>query len=177
MKKFICLFLAVLLLTLTACTVGADTSETTQIPETTVMETTQPPTDVPTEVPTEATAPSTEEFQLPEPVYSAVQPGYYLISSVGQNGDITFYSELTAENGYLKIRDDGTGFLSFEGTEGELTWDGEYLYWQNQTLPYIYMSYYDSELGRDDALLAVYFTEPAVVSLALRPAEEPAEST
>ena len=99
-------------------------------------------------------------------------PEYYLISSVGINGDVSFYGSLDPENGYLKMLPDGTGMLSFNGTEAELTWDASFVYWNGYTLPYFYETYYDEELGRDDAMLLLVLAEENT-SVAFRPAEEP----
>lgn len=156
MKARFALFLAVLLLVLAGC--GG------QVPSETVPETVAT---LQTTVPETTAAPESEE-----PQFSSPAPGYYLVSSVGKDEGVTFYNSLDPENGYIKLEADGTGRMCFEGTEGPLTWDAEAIYWQEQTLPCVYITYYDSELGRDDSILAVYFLDP-VVSLALRLAEEP----
>lgn len=48
---------------------------------------------------------------LPDPP----APGTYCISSVGWNGDTTFYSSYSRDNGYLELREDNTGTLVFDG--------------------------------------------------------------
>lgn len=160
MKKTI-VWVLVLVLLLSGC--QSNPAETTS-----PGETTQPAAE---------TVPSTPETTAPasgEPVISALAPGYYLISSVGRNGDVQFYGSLNAENGWLLLNEDGTGILSFEGTEGQLTWNERQLYWQDQTLMGLIMTYYDPELSREDSMLVIYFTDP-VVSVVFRPAPAPEE--
>lgn len=60
-----------------------------------------------------------EDF-LPEPP----APGLYLISSVGFNGDMSFYGAPSRDNGYLELAEDGTGVLVFEDLEYTFTLDG-----------------------------------------------------
>ena len=60
-----------------------------------------------------------EDF-LPEPP----APGLYLISSVGFNGDMSFYGAPSRDNGYLELAEDGTGVLVFEDQEYTFTLDG-----------------------------------------------------
>lgn len=146
----------ILILTLLLCGCQSQPGETTAPPETTQ--------------PVQTTAPAPDE-----PVISALQPGYYLVSSVGRNGDVRFYGSLDEENGWLLLNEDGTGAMSFEGTEGDLTWDGNHLFWQEQALMGAVMTYYDSELGREESMAAVYFTDP-VVSVVFRPAPMPEEA-
>lgn len=155
-----------LILTLLLCGCQAQPAETTQSPETTAPET------VPATV---ATVPSEEETHPEEPVISAPQPGYYVVSSVGRDGDIQFYGTLSAENGWLQLNEDGTGILCFEGTQAPLTWSGEDLVWQSQAMKGVQMSYFDPELGREDSMVALYFLDP-VVSICFRPASAPEEA-
>lgn len=150
-----------MILTLLLCGCANQTAETTAPAEMTqpVVETTLPAP--------ETTAPVSEE-----PVISDLQPGFYVVSSVGRDGDIEFYGTLNAENGWLQLNADGSGIMCFEGTEGELTWAGQELTWQGQTLMGAVMTYYDWELGREDSMLVLYFMDP-VVSVILRPAPAP----
>ena len=123
---------------------------------------------------TQSVSPTTGP-EMDEPGISDLAPGYYLISSVGKNGDVQFYGSLDAENGWLLLREDGTGILSFEGTEGQLTWNERQLHWQDQTLMGMVMTYYDSELEKEESMLALYFMDP-VVSVVFRPAPMPEEN-
>lgn len=153
--------LLALALMLTGC--GGSTGEdTTAAPET---------TEATAEASAETTVPSaTEAAGSPEMELSAAQPGYYLISSVGENGDVTFFGAPDPANGYLKLEEDHTGVLRYGDVEQTLTWDGEMIYWGEETLPYVYMCYYDEELGRDDSMLVVYFVDD-MISLVFRPGE------
>lgn len=163
MKKLVMILLVCLLLW--GCT--AQPAETTLPPETTISpETTIPP---------ETTAPVTEPTDPEMPEISGLEPGYYLVSSVGKDGDVSFYGNMNPENGWLLLNEDGTGTFFFEGVEGELTWQEDALNWQGQTLMGLTARYYDSELGREDSMVMLYFTDP-VVSVALRPAPMPEES-
>lgn len=163
MKKLVMILLVCLLLW--GCT--AQPAETTLPPETTISpETTIPP---------ETTAPVTEPTDPEMPEISGLEPGYYLVSSVGKDGDVSFYGNMNPKNGWLLLNEDGTGTFFFEGVEGELTWQEDALNWQGQTLMGLTARYYDSELGREDSMVMLYFTDP-VVSVALRPAPMPEES-
>lgn len=146
-------------LLLVGCT--AQPAETTLPPETTI--------------PPETTAPVTEPTDPEMPEISGLEPGYYLVSSVGKDGDVSFYGNMNPENGWLLLNEDGTGTFFFECVEGELTWQEDALNWQGQTLMGLTARYYDSELGREDSMVMLYFTDP-VVSVALRPAPMPEES-
>lgn len=92
----------------------------------------------------------------------------FAASSIGIKGDVTFYSTFEPENGYLWVENEDTGVFSFDGKEYMVTWDDKCVYIGDGAIPYLYKTYYDSELGREDALLTLYFTE-AQTSLALRP--------
>lgn len=102
------------------------------------------------------------------------KPGYYLVSSVGDHGDVTFFSQLDPKNGYLKLEADGSGKMMYNGVEQVLTWDESHIYWGEQTLPCVYSSYFDSELEQDDGFLTVYFLEEGI-SVAFRAAAEVTE--
>ncbi len=105
-----------------------------------------------------------EEYSTP-----ALSSGYFVLSSVGQNGNVDFYS-LNPENGYLKLNEDGTGVLFYDGTESELTWDISNLYLQNTTYPYLY---YPAEVtGDSEAMLMILISETETTVI-FRPMEEP----
>jgi len=62
---------------------------------------------------------------LPEDFFPAPPAlGVYGVSSVGLDGDVEFYNIPSRDNGYLELREDGTGVLAFEGTEYPFTMDG-----------------------------------------------------
>ena len=105
-----------------------------------------------------------EEYLAP-----ALTSGYFVLSSVGNGGDITFHN-LNPENGYLKLNEDGTGVLFYDGTESELTWDASNLYLQDTTYSYIY---YSSEMTGDEPMLMMLIYETQT-TVAFRPMEEPA---
>ena len=150
----------------------ADGTEITVMPDTTAApENTEPSqTSNPTQI---TTVPeTTAQPMLPEPEIGAAEPGYYLVSSVGENGDIRFYGDADPENGYLKLETDHSGVMFYNGTEESLTWDKAFLYWGEKQLPYAYMTYYDEELGREDSMLVLYFVEDGI-SVIMRPVEEP----
>lgn len=98
--------------------------------------------------------------------------GYFVVSSVGENGNVSFFGTLSPENGYLKLNEDGTGVLFYDGVESSLTWDEAYLYVGEYEYPYNYRT--AEEIGDEMDMLAVYMLETQT-SLVLRPAEEPAE--
>lgn len=151
-KSSIIVLVLLLALVLCACGGSGDAPETT----------------IPAETQTGETAPaSLEDMQM-----SAPQPGYYLISSVGEDGDISFYGSLDPANGYLKLEEDFTGVMYFGGVEQALTWDQESITWGETVLPCAYVSYYEPELEGTDSMLVVYFLEDKI-SVIFRPAEEP----
>lgn len=127
-------------------------------------------TTAPAETTASVTEPKPTDPEMPE--ISGLEPGYYLVSSVGKDGDVSFYGSMSPENGWLLLNEDGTGTFFFEGVEGELTWQEDALSWQGQTLMGLTARYYDSELGREDSMVMLYFTDP-VVSVILRPASMP----
>lgn len=170
MKKTMILVLALALLLLSGCSHRnpvATVPETIGQLQTTAPETTEPETTAP---------PETEETQSTEPQYAGAIPGYYLVSSVGQDGDVTFYNTADPANGFLELEEDGTGQMGFGGEEGPLTWDDETIHWQGKTLPYMSISYYDPELGREEVMLMVYFLDTQT-SVILRPAQAPTEES
>lgn len=110
--------------------------------------------------------------ELPE-AYRNVRPfGYFLVSSVGIEGDVTFYSTPDPANGYLYLDADGTGTLFFLDVTADLTMDDQYLYWNGREIPYFYYTADQSPDG--NALLMLFFTEEQT-SVAMRTAPLPAE--
>lgn len=67
--------------------------------------------------------------ELPEYYVSpTVQPGYYVASSVGDNGNVTFYSTIDPENGWVRLGEDLTGTLYYDGIEYEVFCDASNFY-------------------------------------------------
>lgn len=112
----------------------------------------------------------TESDELPQ---LPPQPGYYIASSVGENGDITFFSSLDPANGYIRLNADHTGVIFWEDAEQDLTWEEDALRRGDEIIPCYYTSYYDPELDAEEAMLMIYFMD-AQVSVVFRPAEDPA---
>lgn len=105
------------------------------------------------------------------PKSQGAQPGYYLVSSVGDHGDVTFFGQLDPQNGYMRLEADGSGKMMYHDVEHALTWDESKIYWGEQTLPYLYTGYQDPELGQDDGFITVYFPEEGI-SVAFRSVTE-----
>ena len=93
---------------------------------------------------------------------------YFVASSVGDHGDVTFYTTIDAENGYIRLVGHRIGVLYLDGEEQPFTWDDDYIYFGEEENPYIYSEYYDSELERMEGLLTLYFMEDEI-SIAFRP--------
>ncbi len=66
------------------------------------------------------TGDSLPEGFLPDPP----GPGVYAVSSVSQDGDLSFYGTLSRSSGYLELKADGTGLLVFDDAEYPFTMDG-----------------------------------------------------
>lgn len=128
--------------------------------------------DVPTETQNVESAGETEASTLEDMQTLPPQPGYYLVSSVGQDGDISFYGSLDPANGYLKLEEDHTGMMCFNEVEQALTWDQESVTWGEEILPCMYVTYYEPELEGSDSMLVLYFLD-SMTSVIFRPAEEP----
>ena len=63
---------------------------------------------------------SLPEGYLPDPP----APGVWVASSVGQDGNVSFYGAPSKENGWFELKEDGTGVLTYEGTEYPFTLEG-----------------------------------------------------
>ena len=160
MKKLTIFLLACVLLCGCTAQPALSLQTTEPVPETTIA----PETTVPATVP--------EIIEPAMPTVTGLEPGYYLISSVGKDGNISFYGNMHPDNGWLILNGDGTGTFFFEGVEGELTWEEDTIYWQGKTLMGLTARYYDSELDREDVMVMLYFMDPEV-SVALRPGPMP----
>lgn len=63
---------------------------------------------------------SLPEGFLPDPP----APGVYAVSSVSRDGNLEFFGSFVRENGYLELREEGTGVLVFDDAEYPFTMDG-----------------------------------------------------
>ena len=82
-------------------------------------------------------------------------PGVYAVSSVGLDGDVDFYGKLSRDNGYLEIREDGTGVMAFDGTEYPFTLEGTTAHFDGFSLMLLDRSGQDT--GGEDMVM-VYVT-------------------
>ena len=179
MKKYIIIVLALLCLMFSSCTSKQNVPQFSQPEETA---TTEMPSETPTTVPTEAPAETVPETTSPteaatdpgEPELKPLAAGYYIVSSVGSGGGVSFFGTMDPNNGYLLLKEDGTGSMLFDGTEAELTWDEESALWNEREITGMILCYYDSELGQEECMLALYFMDD-YTSVIFRPAEPPAD--
>lgn len=85
-------------------------------------------------------------------------PGVYAVSSVSRNGNVDFYGALTRDNGYLQIREDGTGLLVFDGTEYPFTLQGSTALFDGWSVMLLDMS--DRDTGGPAMVTAYLFSGP-----------------
>lgn len=109
--------------------------------------------------------------QTPGAQMQPPEPGYYVLSSIGNGEDITFLSDMDPANGYVRLESGGTGVMRWEEKEAALTWDHEYIYWNDMTIPCLYMSSHDPELDLETAVLMLVFLDSETTA-AFRSAEE-----
>lgn len=109
----------------------------------------------------------------PDPVTETLppEPGYYVVSSIGDGENISFLATLDPANGYVRLEEDHTGMMLWGETEQELTWDDDYLYWGDETIPCMYITSYDPELEAEAAMLLLIFLDSETTAI-FRPAEE-----
>lgn len=81
------------------------------------------------------------------------EPGVYAVSSVGRDGDMDFYGSLSRSNGYLELREDGTGVLDFDDCEYPFSMDGATAVFDGWKLVLFYMS---GEEAAGEPLVMVY---------------------
>lgn len=112
--------------------------------------------------------------QLPEGFPSPIPVGFFAVSSVGRNGDISIYGTLDPKNGYIRIREDRTGEMFFDGQLRPFTLEEGVLNFETQQAAYRYFSADAS--GDGEAMLMVGFEGDAVLTIAFRPAEDPEKS-
>lgn len=108
-----------------------------------------------------------EEYQIVPP-----EAGFYVVSSVGEDGNVSFYPTLVPANGWLRLEADGTGALYWKETEQNITYDSQNIYTEDITIPFVY---YTEEDTQEEPMIMLYFLEEST-SVALRLAEgEPEE--
>ena len=114
-----------------------------------------------------STGDSLPQGYLPDPP----APGVYGMSSVGRDGDVDFYGVLSRENGYLEIREDGTGVLVFDDTEHPFTLDGAVARFDGWSVMLLDMSDRDPEGA---PMVMVYIMDGSIHadSIAFRKLEE-----
>lgn len=166
MRKFSLLLLSTLLIfSLCACT----PSEKTTIPAETVLS-----ADLPS--PDETTVPAASGSEMdtaPDSDYfteMALIPGYFAVSSIGQDGDVTFFGAPDPDNGYIALYDDHSGVFFWDNTTQSITWDSVGIYSDQAEYPAFYVSAALS--GDTEDLLMLYLLEENI-SIAFRPAEQP----
>ena len=99
------------------------------------------------------------------------EPGYYVVSSIGDGENISFLTTIDPANGYVRLEADHTGMMLWGETEQELTWDDEAIYWGDATIPCFYVSDYDEELEMEAAMLLLIFQDTETTAI-FRPVEE-----
>lgn len=100
------------------------------------------------------------------------EPGYFVLSSIGNGTDITFLSEIDPANGYVRLDADHTGVMRWEETEQDLTWDNEAIYWGGKTIPCMFVTSYSQENKMEAALLLLVFEDSGITAI-FRPVEQP----
>lgn len=107
---------------------------------------------------------------LPEAYLPQIPVGEFLVSSVGVNGDVSFYGSLDPANGSLTLKEDGTGTLIFDDLNGDVTIDDANIYYGDLVIPYMY---YTAEMSPDgQAMLMIMLTDRTTsVIFRIAPAE------
>lgn len=111
-----------------------------------------------------------ESEELPEAYLPQIPVGEFLVSSVGVNGDVSFYGSLDPANGSLTLKEDGTGTLIFDDLNGDVTIDDANIYYGDLVIPYMY---YTEAMSPDgEAMLMIMLTDRTTsVIFRLAPAE------
>lgn len=110
---------------------------------------------------------------MPEKYLPRLPVGYFLVSSVGRDGDVEFYGSLDPENGSLTLNADGTGTLALDILAGDVTIDENYIRCNGMDIPYFYTPAEKSPDGEE--MLAIYLIGDVVVSVIFRTAPAPSE--
>lgn len=110
---------------------------------------------------------------LPQEYEPEYPIGFFAVSSVGRDGNVAFYPDIDPENGYIRIREDLTGVMVFDGVSREFTMDGSFLYTETEQIPYHYSNeVYEEDFG-EEPMLSVFLDGDVFVSIVFRPAEDP----
>lgn len=109
--------------------------------------------------------------ELPPEYLPVIPVGFYAVSSVSRDGDLSFYGAIDPANGYIRIREDYSGELFFDGEIREFTADETFLSFGSEQVPYQYMTV--EQTGDTDPMLLVAFYEETVTTIIFRPAEDP----
>lgn len=110
---------------------------------------------------------------LPQEYAPEYPVGFFAVSSVGRNGDVEFYSKIDPVNGYIRIREDRSGVMVFDGVTREFTMDSSYLYTETEQLPYFYSNEVYDEAYGPEPMLTVYLDGDVFISIVFRAAEDP----
>ena len=105
---------------------------------------------------------------LPEGYESTIPAGYYAVSSIGKDGNVQFFGNIDPENGWLEMREDGTGVLYLGGAEQAVSINGTTLTGEDLSIPFMYTDQVEGE-----ELLVLYPHNDYADSVALRPVEKP----
>lgn len=87
-------------------------------------------------------------------MFEELHPGYYIVSSIGRNGDVEFFDSLDPANGFLRLNEDNTGTLMLENEEKELTWEEYTVTYGEQSI-----SGYTMSSSESDEMLMLYFAD------------------
>ncbi len=109
--------------------------------------------------------------ELPEEYRVQIPVGFFVVSSVGRNGDLSMYGTLDPENGYIRIREDNTGEMFFDGQLRAFVIENGVLNFGEEQAVFQYMP--AEVLGDGEDLLMVAFYGDSATSIAFRPAEDP----
>lgn len=112
--------------------------------------------------------------ELPEAYQTPIPVGYFAVSSVGRDGDLMFYGTIDPENGYIRIREDGTGEMFFDGQLRAFTLERGILNFETEQALYLFVD--AQTTGDGQALLMVKLDGDEVISIAFRPVEDPEKS-
>lgn len=108
--------------------------------------------------------------EAPEITKTEFRYGCYAAGSVGTaDGEVFYFDTLETANGYLILNEDGTGYLCYDGKEGDITWDDTLIRLGDTAFKYLY---YAPEYSADgEPSILVGFPDTAVTVL-FHPVEE-----